>query len=157
MKRDRQREGETCLEPSLDFDVLSGRHRKRISSRYMPGSCMFLPPVRFRYRHYLPIRLARRCSSLCVHRNTYTNSWESCTEMKRRTCSFGSTHYKTSVHKTSYTWIGGARSENEVRHERWSMLDYNADGTCTKNDKECDRLTRLILVQSVNNVCDFTR
>jgi len=50
---------------------------------------------------------------------------------------------------TYYARIGGARSENEVRHERWSMLDYNADGTrislslslslslFLENDKEC--------------------
>lgn len=66
-ERERGGLGDSLLGVWLDFDVLSGRHRKRISSRYMPRSCMSLFPLRFRYRRYLPIRrCVRRCISVCT-------------------------------------------------------------------------------------------
>lgn len=93
---------------------------------------MSLPPVRFRYRRYLPIR--RSSVRLCVHRNTRASSWEPRRETERQTCGFGSTQQDLGTYRAR---IGEAWSEGEVEHEKWSMLDYDADGTRTENGKEC--------------------
>jgi len=71
---------------------------------------------------------------LCVHRNTSANSWELYRETERQTCGFGSTQQDLGTYRAQ---IGEVRSEGEVEHEEWSMLDYDADGTRTENGKEC--------------------
>lgn len=97
-------------------------------------SCMSLPPVRFRYRRYLPIRRPSD-ASLCAQK--YTREFVGAaarTETERQTCGFGSTQQDLGTYRAR---IGEVRSQGEVEHEKWSMLDYDADGTRTENGKEC--------------------
>lgn len=83
--REQERERENRLEPGWTLMYCQAD----IVNALVPGicrarSCMSLPPVRFRYRRYLPIR--RPSVRLCVHRNTRAGSWEPRRETERQTC-----------------------------------------------------------------------
>jgi len=136
----RVRERES-LGTGLDFDVLSGRHRKRISSRYMPRArvcpyplCDSVIDVTF---------LVHRCVSVCTEIHAQVRE-----STERQTCGFGSTQQDLGTYRARID-----EATERGRSRTWEVIDVRLwCGWYAPRMVKNVRLTRLTLVQSVDSM-----